>query len=135
MDDQHLALVKAVHRAEIERLRALGEPKPEPPPTHHTELPELPTDSPYYGSWNTYRRVIGQLLAAGLEGMVIAIKGDLILGYYPGLRMASLAVAKELPSPGERILIKQIKRYEDDYVLQRLKARCPNSPLPLAKTA
>ena len=136
MDDPHLALVKAVHKAEIERLYASGElPLKETPPTHYTELPDLPTDSPYYRSWNTYRRLVGQLLADGLKGIVIAINSDSILGYYPSMRMASSAIANEPTNPGEMILIKQIKEYEDDFVLQRLKAPCPNSPSPLAKTA
>ena len=136
MDDQHLALVKAYHEAEIKRLYASGElPLKEPPPTHYTELPDLPTDNPSYRPWNTYRRLVGQLLADGMKGIVIVIKGDSILGYYPSLRMASWAVAKESPNPGEEILIKKISEYEDDYVLQRLKTPCQNSPTPLAKTA
>jgi hypothetical protein len=138
MDDPTLALVKAIHRKEIERLRSLGK-LPLPPWLEPTipfaELPELPADNPYHRSWNTYRRLTGEFLSKGLAGFWLAIKGDDILGIYPAARIAAFAFAAEPDDPNDPILIAQIRANEPCSTLERLKTLCPSLPTPLAKTA
>ncbi len=138
MDDPTLALVKAVHQKEIERLRAVGDllllPSTEPT-IFYTDLSEFPRESPIYGAWNTYRRVVGQFIADGSENVWVAIKGDSILGVYPNARLACFAFANEPPDVQNSILIKQITANERQSTLQSLRSQCPLSPIPLAKTA
>jgi len=138
MDDQGLALVKAINRQEIERHRQAGELGPLPweePTIPYTELPELPLENWIYREWNTYRFVVGKYLAVGLEGAWLSIKADSVIGVYPNARMACSAIANEPQEVRDSILIKQVLANERASTLQRLKLRCPSSPIPLAKTA
>src|SRR5437660_2953986 len=136
MEDPTLALVKEVHRKEIERLRALDEPKPEPPPVPHTELPELPPDNALYREWNTYRREVGALLAGGCEHGWIVVKGDAVYGLYGSWKLAYIAglekaLQQELQLP---FLIQQVRSTEPVSAIERLRRSCPPSPFPLKKT-
>jgi hypothetical protein len=47
-----------------------------------TELPPAEPGSALAAEWETYRREIGRLLAEGLEGKAVLIKGDEIVGIY-----------------------------------------------------
>jgi len=48
----------------------------------YSELPQAESKSPLAAEWETYRREVGQLLAAGLEGKYALIRGDEIVGIY-----------------------------------------------------
>ena len=135
MDDRMLATVKEVHRKAIEGLRSAGMLDAPEPPIPYFELPELDPTSPHYRAWNTYRRVVEKLLADGLRGFWLVIRDDIVIGIYPGPRLASWASAAESRDGNTSILIKQILPNEPVSTLERLKASCPTSPIPLAKTA
>jgi hypothetical protein len=49
---------------------------------HHTELREAEPGEPLAEEWNTYRQEVGRLLAEGLEGRHLLIKGTEIIGIY-----------------------------------------------------
>ncbi len=57
-------------------------PPIERPTIHYTELPESASDSPIATEWNFYRREVGRLLAQGLEGKWVLIKGEEIIGIW-----------------------------------------------------
>ncbi len=50
---------------------------------HYTELPDFPPGSPGAQEWDTFRRELPRLLAAGHEGQFALIKGDTVAGIYP----------------------------------------------------
>lgn len=130
MDDQHLELVREVHRREWERRRAAGElPVPEEATIPCAELPSLPPDSPYHSAWNTYRRSIESLIQDGLAGFWLAIKDDAIIGIYPGPRFACAAFASESRDYQKAILIKQIRKCEPKSSVEQLSKPWPNSPV------
>jgi hypothetical protein len=75
-------LIEQIHREFIER-----HPVPPPLPTerptiHYTELRDASPDSPLSQEWNVYRREVGRLLAEGLGGKWLLIKGEEILGIW-----------------------------------------------------
>lgn len=82
MDENGRALVEAMHREAVERLRGQPLPPAEPPTIHYTELPEASPDSPLHQAWNTYRQEVGRLLAEGQEGMFVLVKDDAVIGLY-----------------------------------------------------
>ena len=136
MNDQHLALVKEVHRKEAERLRALGLfPIPESTTVPFELLPELKTNHPLHRAWNTYRRVAQECLSNGLEGVWLVLKDDQVLGVYPAARLACQAIATEVDDPAAPFLIKQVRKDEPVTTLTRLELSCPSLPMPLGKTA
>jgi len=49
---------------------------------HYTELPPGQPGGQLEREWNTYRREAGRLLAEGLEGHHVLIKGEEIIGIY-----------------------------------------------------
>jgi hypothetical protein len=49
---------------------------------HYTQMAEAPPDSPIYRECQTYRRELPRLLAEGLEGNVVLIKGEEIIGFF-----------------------------------------------------
>ena len=57
-------------------------PPRERPTIHYTELGGLPPDSPIFHEWNFYRREVGRLLAEGLQGQFVLIKGEQLVGVY-----------------------------------------------------
>jgi hypothetical protein len=137
MDNTGLELVRKVHRKEIERLRAMGEPKPEPPPIPHSELPELSHEHELHREWNTYRFHVAEFLASGLAGVWILVKGDNVLGAYGRWEFAYIAALEkallhELSPP---FLIHQIRANESATQIERIATPWPRSPSPLAKTA
>jgi hypothetical protein len=82
MNENGRALVEAMHREAVERLRAQALPPAEAPTIHYTELPEASPDSPLYQAWNTYRREVGRLLAERQEGKFVLVKDDAVIGLY-----------------------------------------------------
>jgi hypothetical protein len=50
---------------------------------HHTQFGPAAPGSPLAEEWETYRREVGALLAAGREGQHIVIRGAEILGFWP----------------------------------------------------
>lgn len=49
---------------------------------HYTQLPDMPSDSALYSEYNTYRRELPRLLAEGLEGRYVLIKGQDIVAIH-----------------------------------------------------
>jgi hypothetical protein len=50
---------------------------------HHTQLPPAQPGDALAVEWDTYRREVAGLLAAGHEGKVALIKGSALIGLYP----------------------------------------------------
>lgn len=49
---------------------------------HYSQIPDLPASSPLYRELAAYRRVMPELLAAGLEGRWILMKDEVVVGDY-----------------------------------------------------
>jgi hypothetical protein len=49
---------------------------------HYTELPKAQPDDPLYQESETYRQELPRLLAEGLEGKTVLIKGNQIIGIF-----------------------------------------------------
>jgi hypothetical protein len=75
-------LLEKLHREAFERGRHDPPPADEPPTVHHTQLPDASPDSPLVQEWDTYRREVGRLLAAGNAGRHVLIKGNQVLGLW-----------------------------------------------------
>ena len=135
MDDQHLALVRAVHQKEIERLWATGQlplQPPDPTTVHYTELPALPPDNTFFHEWQAYRRDVAKLIADGLEGKWVVIKEGTIQGIFEGWKLGyrfGLDRNKQ-----QTFLLHQILTNEPIHRLNGY-LRWQISPSPLAKTA
>jgi hypothetical protein len=113
MQEKGEDLVRRLHAEEIERIRQ-NSPLPllpsERPTIHWTELAELPRDCPIATEWNLYRREVGRLLAEGLEGKWVLIKGEQIIGIYESFQDAyQVALEKYLMQP---VLIQQVRNRE-----------------------
>jgi len=138
MNDPHLALVKEVHRNAIEQQHsAMPAESLNEKTIPYTELPSLPLDCEYHHEWNTYRRNVARLLANGLEGTWVLVKGDNILAAFPAWKTAYLAglamiAEKEIRHP---FLLHQVRSNESASRLEEYRRQCPNLHLPLAKTA
>lgn len=80
------------------------------PTTHWTELPEDTTDGVLSREWNTYRRLVGQLLADGHENRWVLIVGEELIGMWDTYQ-AARAVADEryFLKP---VMLKQILTHE-----------------------
>ncbi len=73
---------------------------------HYTELPPDNTNGPLSTEWNFYRREVGRLLAEGLEGKWLLIKGETIVGIWDTREQAyEVALQKYLMEPS---LIQQV---------------------------
>lgn len=135
MDDEHLALVKAVHQQEIERLWATGQlplQPPDPATVYHTELPALPPDNAFFREWQTYRRAVANLLAVGLEGKWVVIKDGEIQGIFEAWKLGYLFGLDR--NKQQTFLLHQVLTNEPIQRLNRY-LRWQTSPSPLAKTA
>ncbi|MBI3822980.1 MAG: hypothetical protein HY289_09930 [Planctomycetes bacterium] len=138
MNDQHLALVKEVHRKAIEQRRAEGKlDVPEPPPIAHTELAELSRDHELHREWETYRKHVSGWIEMGIEGMCVLVKRDAILGWYGRwewayIKALEMVLERELEPP---FLIHKIRSEEQASYLDELHTPWPRSHSPLAKTA
>jgi hypothetical protein len=140
MDDLTLALVKAVHRKEIERIQAAGKspsPVAELATVDHTELPQAKPGSLFFLEWNTYRREVGRLLAEGHEGNWLVIKGEAVIGIYDTMEQADAAGLKmvlenKLEKP---FALRQVLAREPILKLRGYNRPWPNSPFQLAQTA
>jgi hypothetical protein len=64
---------------------------PEGRGVHYTDLPEAKPGEVLYLEWNTYRRIVGRLLAEGNEGRFVLIKGEEVLGLYDTWKAARTA--------------------------------------------
>jgi hypothetical protein len=58
---------------------------------HYTELPPAQPGEPLAAEWNTYLREAPRLLAEGLEGKFVLIKGQEVIGTYDTLDAAHVA--------------------------------------------
>src|SRR5437588_6623491 len=65
-----------------------------PPGVHYGELAEAAPGEVLCAEWNTYRRQIAHLLADGLEGRYVLIKGDEVIGIYESWQAAREAGLK-----------------------------------------
>jgi hypothetical protein len=81
-----------------------------PPTIHFTELPEAKPDSPLCCEWNTYRREVGRLLAAGNEGRHVLVKGDQIIGLWDSHEAAMTAAYQQFF--GQPFLVHEVKERE-----------------------
>lgn len=138
--DQTLALVRSVHRKEIERLQAAGESPlraSAPATVPYTELPEANPGSLFFHEWNTYRREVERLLAEGHEGKWVAIKGEAVLGIFDTVQQAdSVGLAMVLEGKIEEpFALRQILANEPILNLRGYNRPWPNSPFQLARTA
>ncbi|MBV9121963.1 MAG: hypothetical protein JO112_01225 [Planctomycetes bacterium] len=101
------------HQETVERLYregALALPPYEPPTIHYSELADARPDSPLYWEWNFYRREVGRLLAEGLEGKWVLIKGETIIGVWnTATEINAVRLEKCLMPP---VLMKQILERE-----------------------
>jgi hypothetical protein len=103
-------LVEQVHREAIEQGRLQPLPPVERPTIHYTELPAPQPDSQLFQEWNFYRREVGRLLAEGLEGRFLLIKGEKIIGIWDTEEEAeAVALQKYLMQP---CLIHQVRSRE-----------------------
>lgn len=135
MHDQQLALVKAVHQQEIERLWATGQlplQPPNPATVSYTELPSLPFDNVFHREWETYRRAVGDLLADGLAGKWVVIKDNSIQGVFDAWKLGYLFGLER--NKHQTFLLHQILADEPIHRLNEY-LRWQTSPSPLAKTA
>jgi hypothetical protein len=53
-----------------------------PKTIHYTQLPPAQPGSQLAREWETYRREVGRLLAEGLEGRWVLVKGDQVLAFF-----------------------------------------------------
>jgi hypothetical protein len=77
---------------------------------HHTQLSPSAEDGPQDVEWETYRRVVGDLLAAGHEGKYVVIKGAEVVGLWTTDREAYRAGATRLP--GQPFLLHRVAEWE-----------------------
>jgi hypothetical protein len=119
MDDQYRALVQAVHKSD-------------PATVSFSELPALPPDNTFFHEWQTYRREVAKLIADGLEGKWVVIKGNAIQGVFEGWKLGyrfGLDRNKQ-----QTFLLHQILTHEPIHRIDGI-LRWQISPSPLAKTA
>ncbi len=77
---------------------------------HYSELPPSVPNTPLAEEWDFYRREVGRLLAEGLEGKYVLIKGEAIIGLWDTAGEArAVALQKFLRQP---VLIHQIQTRE-----------------------
>jgi len=135
MDDQELALVKAIHQAEIDRLWATGQLPLQPPDSatvHYTELPMLPPNNTFFHEWQTYRRDVANLIGDGFEGKWVVIKDGEIQGVFEDWKLGYLFGLDR--NKQQTFLLHQIRTDEPIDRLNRY-LRWQILPSPLAKTA
>jgi hypothetical protein len=65
-----------------------------PQGTHYKQLPEFKPGDTFYQEWNLYRRETGRLLAQGMEGKFVLIKGAELVGIFDTWRAAREAGVK-----------------------------------------
>jgi hypothetical protein len=124
---QERALIEKIHREAIERLGEQPLPPIEPRTIHYTELPDPSPDSALFHEWNYYRREVGRLLAEGLEGKFVLIKGEEIIGLFESDEAAKMdAVTRFLM---QSVLIHQIRSREPI-----LRVRGYNLPWPISRS-
>jgi hypothetical protein len=84
--------------------------KPTDRTIHYTELAPSAPGALLFDEWNLYLRELPRLLAEGLEGQFVLIKGQEIVGLYPSFREAIQAgYARFLRQP---FLAQQILEWE-----------------------
>jgi hypothetical protein len=123
MNENGRALVEAMHREAVERVRGQPLPPVEAPTIHYTELPEASPDSPLHQAWETYRREVGRLLAEGQEGKFVLIKDVDVIGLFETWRAAREAgLQRYLLSP---FLVHQVQTREPILRLRGYNLPCP----------
>jgi hypothetical protein len=142
MEDPTLVLVQEVHRKESERLRAEGKLKlpfePAKPATiPYTQLRPFKPDEVFYLEWNTYLREVGRLLAEGLEGKWLLVKGESILGVFDTMQQAdssglSLVLEAKIEKP---YMLRQVLAEEPILKLRGYNLPWRHYPFQPARTA
>jgi hypothetical protein len=77
---------------------------------HCTALPALAPGKVFQEEWNTYRREVARLLAAGREGQFVLIKGQHVIDVYDtwdAARVAGLGLSLTEPFFVKRILAEE----------------------------
>ncbi len=80
---------------------------------HYTELGPSAANSPVAEEWETYRRIAGELLAAGHEGKFVLIKGTEVIGVWPTFREAHWEGINRYP--GQPIFVQGVCEWEPIY--------------------
>jgi hypothetical protein len=80
---------------------------------HYTELPPSVPGSALEKEWERYRRELPGMLAAGLEGQWVLIKGEDIVGTFPTRLAAREEALRRWPT--EPSLTHQINEWEPIY--------------------
>lgn len=77
---------------------------------HYTQLGPSAENSPLAAEWETYRRVVGDLLAAGHEGKYVVIKGSEVIGLWVTDREAHREGTNRFP--GQPFLLHRVVEWE-----------------------
>lgn len=80
---------------------------------HYTELGPSAPNNPVAEEWETYRRIVGDLLAAGHAGEHVLIKGSEVIGFWPTFREAHEEGITRYP--GGSFLVQQVAEWEPMY--------------------
>lgn len=80
---------------------------------HYTELGPSAPDSPVAEEWETYRRIAGELLAAGRAGEHVLIRGTEVIGFWPTFREAHAEGTTRFP--GQPIFVQEVREWEPVY--------------------
>jgi len=128
-DSRHALLLDLLLELDRETLKrsSLKNPERKQPPRntiHYSELPPSIPNSPLAEEWDFYRREVGRLLAEGLEGKHVLIKGEAIIGIWDTHEQAyEVALQKYLRQP---VLIKQVLTREPVLKTPYVFSRCHN---------
>jgi hypothetical protein len=80
---------------------------------HYTELKDAPPTSKLFHEWHTYITELPRLLAEGLEGKFVLIKGTEIIGIFESREAArDVGLDRFLR---QAMLIQQVREYEPIY--------------------
>lgn len=82
---------------------------PERPKIHYSELPPLIGEQ-LKVEYDTYRAIVGKLIAEGREGQHVLIKGSEVIGFWQ-TRQEALAEGHRL-FPVQPIFVHEIQTYE-----------------------
>ena len=90
----------------------------------YADLPEASPDQPLAQEWNTYRKQVGRLLAEGLAGKHVLIKGNDLVGTFETFDAALAAgVQRFLLGP---FLVHEIREEEPNLRIRGVNLPWPN---------
>jgi hypothetical protein len=124
MSENDRTLAEAIHRRAMDESRELSMPAVQPPGIPYSELATSTPGDVFFDEWNTYCREIGRLLAEGLQGRYVAIKGSEIVGIYDTWHAAREAGLKRfLPEP---FFVHPIRAEEPFLRVRGINLPCPS---------